>query len=188
MEHQRYNEMLCEARGYDLEVIEAPLRERDEWGRATFTPRRQLAGTVALEHLTAIMADDLLSHDDIMKNANPALAELWRWHAIEETEHKSVAFDVYMAVGGNTRERRIALIMNTWFFFKDVFPIVWRMLKWDGKHRSPRVWLSGLNFLFGKPGFLRRITFSYLKFFSKRFHPWQRDNRHLIDAWVPPGA
>jgi len=30
---------------------------------------------------------------DISVDAHPAFARLWRWHALEETEHKSVAYD-----------------------------------------------------------------------------------------------
>jgi len=184
LEHQRYNEKLCELRGYDLEVIESRILQRLNWARRELSPRRQLAGTVAYEHLTATLANDLLGKDDVMRGADPAIAELWRWHAVEETEHKSVAFDVYMAVGGNLRERRIALLMNSWFFFKDTFGITYYMLKVDGKHRSLRVWLSGLNFLFGKPGHIRRCAGHYLRYYGRRFHPWNHDNRQLVDNWA----
>jgi predicted metal-dependent hydrolase len=43
--------------------------------------------------------------------------------------------------------------------------------------------LSGLNFLFGKPGILRRMLVPWLRFFRKDFHPWQNDNRHLVSQW-----
>lgn len=183
LEHQRYNEKLCESRGYDLEHIEKRIVERLDWARRELSAHRRLAGTVAYEHITAILADDLLRHDDVLRDANPVLAELWRWHAVEETEHKSVAFDVYCAVGGRLRQRRVALLMNTLFFFKDTFRIARYMLKVDGKNRSLRVWLSGLNFLFGKPGFLRRCARQYFSFYGRRFHPWNHDNRELIDHW-----
>lgn len=184
LEHQQYNETLCRLRGYDLEKIEKRLIDRLTWVRSNLSAKRQLAGTTAYEHLTAIMADDMLSHDDVMRGADPAVAELWRWHGVEETEHKSVAFDVYLAVGGNVRVRRVALFMNSWYFFKDVFGILGYMLKFDGKHTHVREWLSGLNFLFGYPGVLRRLTFKYFSYFRKRFHPWDHDNRDLIVQWT----
>ena len=39
---------------------------------------------------------------------DPAVRDLFLWHALEESEHKAVAFDVYRAVGGSerTRDRR----------------------------------------------------------------------------------
>lgn len=182
-EHQHYNETICRLHGFDLEKIEKRLLVRLEWVRNNLSMRRQLAGTVAYEHLTAIMANDMLRNDDVLAGADPAIAALWRWHGVEETEHKSVAFDVHQAVGGTIRERRIALLMNSWYFHKDIFGILGYMLKVKGKHRDLRMWLSGLNFLFGRPGILRRLSFSYFRFFRKRFHPWDQDNRDLIDGW-----
>ena len=183
MEHQRYNETLCAARGYDLDLIEKRLRDRLDWVRERFSARRQLAGTVAYEHLTAVMAHELLTNPAVTAGADEEIIRLWRWHAVEETEHKSVAFDVYTAVGGTARERRMAMFMNTWYFFKDAFGIVRVMLKADGKLWSAREWLSGLNFLFGKPGFLRRCFIPYCRFYRSAFHPWDHDNRAVIEAW-----
>src|SRR5207244_3358365 len=61
-------------------------------------PKGHLAVTIALEHFTAIMADAMLTNDGVLEGADPRMAALWRWHAIEETEHKAVAFDVYKTV------------------------------------------------------------------------------------------
>lgn len=182
LQHQRYNEKLCELRGYDLDAMEEPSRRRQDWVRRNMSRRRQLAGTVAAEHITAIMADAMLRNANTMRGADPLIAELWRWHGVEETEHKSVAFDVYAAVGGNTKERRQALLFSTWYFFKDTFHNMRLMLRHDGKSKSV-VWLRGLNFLFGRPGILRRIIPDYLAYYRRDFHPWQIDNRDLIDDW-----
>ena len=183
LQHQKYNELLCEQRGYDLDRFERPLRDRMAWAYRELTARRRLAGTAASEHLTAIMADDMLAHQDALSGADPHVAALWLWHGVEETEHKAVAFDVLVAVGGTVRERRQALLMNTFFFFKDTFRIMCLMLKHDGKLWSFREWLTGLKFLLIKPGILRRVFFAYLRFYKKDFHPWQHDNRELIIAW-----
>ena len=183
LQHQKYNELLCEQRGYDLARFERPLRDRMAWAYRELPARRRLAGTVASEHLTAIMANEMLNHKDALKGADPNVAALWLWHGVEETEHKAVAFDVFIAVGGTIGERRQALIMNTFFFFRDTFRNLCIMLKSDGKLWSLRVWLGGLKYLFVAPGILRRVFFAYLRFFRKDFHPWQHDNRELIDEW-----
>ena len=183
VQHQRYNETLCRLRGYDLERFEKNERARMEWAYRELSARRRLAGTVANEHLTAIMAHDMLSHADVLDGAEPAIAELWRWHGIEETEHKAVAFDVFLAVGGTVAERRQALIMNTFFFFKDTMRNLCIMLKAQGKLWSLREWARGFKYLFIKPGILRRVFFAWLSFFRKDFHPWQHDNRELIAEW-----
>ena len=184
LHHQTYNSLLCEMRGYDLKKIEQPLRNRIAWANRELSARRRLAGTVVNEHLTAIMADDMLLRRDTFVGADHNVAELWYWHGVEETEHKSVAFDVYQAIGGPIRERRQALFFNAFFFFKDTFRILRLMLKHDGKLWDLREWASGIQYLFIRPGILRRIVFSYLRFLKKDFHPWQHDNRHLIERWA----
>jgi predicted metal-dependent hydrolase len=186
--HQDYNERLCELRGYDLERIERNERERIEWANRELSARRRLAGTTASEHLTAILAHELLINPKIMEGADPDIASLWLWHGVEETEHKAVAFDVHVAVGGPVRERRQALILNTFFFLKDTMRNLCIMLQREGKLWSLREWASGLNFLFGNPGILRRIFVPWLRFFRKDFHPWQHDNRNLIAAWEVESA
>jgi len=183
VQHQKYNELLCELRGYSLERFEKNERARMEWAYRELPPRRRLAGTVANEHLTAIMAHDMLSRNDVLTGADPQIAELWRWHGVEETEHKSVAFDVFVAVGGTVSERRQALMLNTFFFFKDTLRNMCIMLQLQGKLWSIREWASGFNFLFIKPGLLRRVFRAWFGFFRKEFHPWQVDNRELINNW-----
>jgi predicted metal-dependent hydrolase len=154
-----------------------------EWAYRELSAIRRLAGTVASEHLTAIMAHDMLTRKDSLIDADKQIANLWEWHGVEETEHKAVAFDVYIAVGGTAQGRRVAMIHSTIFFFKDTFRNLVIMLQNDGKLWSPRVWLSGLNFLFVRPGVLRRMFIPWLKFFRKSFHPWQNDNRTLVEEW-----
>lgn len=186
--HQNYNEKLCALRGYDLERIERDERERIAWAYRELTPRRRLAGTTASEHLTAILAHEMLTNRQIMANADPRIAELWLWHGIEETEHKAVAFDVHVAAGGPVRERRHALILNTFFFLKDTMRNLCIMLQKDGRLWSLREWASGLNFLFGKPGLLRRVFIPWLRFLRRDFHPWQHDNRDLVAIWEAESA
>jgi predicted metal-dependent hydrolase len=183
LQHQKYNEMLCDSRGYDLARFEISERERMDWAYRELSARRRLAGTTASEHLTAIMAHDMLTHEDTLAGADRAITDLWHWHGIEETEHKAVAFDVYLAVGGTVRERRVVLLLNTFFFMKDTFRNLCIMLLEDGKLWSLKEWLSGFWFLFIKPGILRRSFIPWLRYFKRDFHPWQNDNRFLIEEW-----
>ena len=182
-EHQNYNELLCKLRGYNMESFLQTQKKRYEWAKKTLPPKRRLAGTVAAEHLTAILADDLLRNKGHLENADPAISKLWYWHAVEETEHKAVAFDVHQAVGGTLKQRRRALLFVTYFIFKDVFQISFKMLKNDGKLWDPRTWLDAFSFLFLRPGILRRSFLPWLRFHRSDFHPWENDNRDLILKW-----
>ncbi|MBT5387190.1 MAG: metal-dependent hydrolase [Porticoccaceae bacterium] len=182
-EHQRYNEMLCAQRGYDLEALEGPLRRRMSWVKKNVPAREQLAGTAAVEHLTAVLAEKALGEDNLFAKAHPAMAKLWKWHAVEEMEHKSVAFDVYRAIGGTEKMRRAAMRRSTFFLTWDILHGVRHMLRRDGKLWSLKVWASGLVFLFGKQGMLRGTWRPYKDFFREDFHPWQQNTHQLIEDW-----
>jgi predicted metal-dependent hydrolase len=97
---------LCEARGYDLEHLEGTLTRRLRWAQENLPPIVNLAITVAIEHFTALFAQLMLRPGSIIDKAEPSMRELWRSHAAEEMEHKSVAFDVYRAVGGTEAMRK----------------------------------------------------------------------------------
>ena len=186
-EHKRYNEMLCELRGYDLEKLEGPLRRRMAWVKKNVPAREQLAGTAAVEHLTAVLAEKALGNSGIFADADadadPAMRDLWQWHSVEEMEHKAVAFDVYRAIGGTEKMRRAAMRRSTLFLTWDILHGVRHILKCDGKLWSAKVWLSGIRFLFGKQGILKGTWAPYKDFFREDFHPWQEDTSDLIAQW-----
>lgn len=177
-EHKNYNEAL-KARGYDIDAIDERFGRHMAWVR-TLPASRRLAGTCAAEHYTAVLANAILSHPEWMEGATPTMKRLWLWHAVEETEHKSVAFDVYQSCIGNEKLRRVVFLFVTWNFFRHTFMNTCDLLRAEGKLWSLRTWISGLNFLWGKPGVLRRCLPDFFAYFRKGFHPWQQDNRALL--------
>lgn len=183
-EHQRYNEALCDARGYDLGVMEGRLEKNIKRAYKFMSARERLAATAALEHITAIMAETALAEDNPMiNNAPAAMHALWQWHAAEELEHKSVAFDVYRAVGGTEKMRKRAMRQATFFLMADVLIGVVHMLRKDGRLWDMRLWAQGWKFLFFKDGILRRVWPAYKEYYRDDFHPWQRDTRPLLKWW-----
>ncbi|ETZ40389.1 putative metal-dependent hydrolase family protein [Mycobacterium intracellulare MIN_052511_1280] len=62
--------------------------------------RVPLAVTAAAEHYTATLAERMLGEEIQKIPGDPEVRNLLNWHAVEELEHKSVAFDVYRAVDG----------------------------------------------------------------------------------------
>lgn len=182
-EHQRYNELLCEQRGYDLDALERTARRRQKWIRKNVPAIEQLAGTVAMEHITAVLAEKILDDDQFMQGVDPAMAKLWLWHAAEEMEHKAVAFDVFCAVGGTEKMRKAALRRGTLLLALDIFRNLRHMLRADGKLWSAGVWLQGFRFLFAEGGLLRDRRPAYSEFFQDGFHPWQQDNSALLEKW-----
>lgn len=181
-EHVRYNRML-DAQGYPATAIERRLEQRLRRIAGLIPPRRQLAITCALEHFTAVMGHTVLSDERLLAGATPEMAELWRWHAAEENEHKAVAFDVYQRAGGNYFERVTAMIGATLVFWTLVVIHQLRLMHADGCLFSLREWRSLLVFSFVNPGGLRRLIGKYFVYFRPGFHPNQLDNRPALADW-----
>lgn len=185
-EHQAYNDRVA-AQGYPMETIEKRSQRMIKLMRILLPPRAQLGQTVALEHFTAILADNLLKERETFReHATPEEYELWMWHAVEETEHKAVAFDVLKAVSSKPifyLNRVRALVMTTIFFNINMFFHLRDLLKADGLQWSPRAWARLFRYLWVEPGPLRKSIPAYLDWFRPSFHPWQHDNRDLVAAW-----
>jgi predicted metal-dependent hydrolase len=180
-EHESFNTWL-EEHGYPLSPAVQRVREGLEFARENMSARRQLAVTIALEHFTAIMAHQFLSHPETAESLHPDIRELFVWHAVEETEHKAVAYDVYQSVDGSYWRRVLVMLEVTLFFWLEMITTTRAYLKARGEN-SPGNWVRGLTFLLGRPGPLRRLLPDYLAWFKPGFHPWQQDNSRLVHAW-----
>lgn len=182
-EHQRYNETLCAARGYDLNALEGPLAGRLDWARKNLSPMKNLAVTIAIEHFTAVLAELLLREGSILDRSDPAMHALWRWHAAEELEHKCVAFDVYRAVGGS-EELRVAVMRRVSVLMAfELTRTLFTILKRDGRLLNLRLWRRGLRSLFGKQGVFSGAWSLYRPYYQVGFHPEQQDTRELLVQW-----
>lgn len=180
-EHETFNAWL-EEHGYPVSPVLERVRNGLNFARENMPPRRRLAMTIALEHFTAIMAHQLLSNPRVNENLHPEVRELFMWHAVEETEHKAVAFDVYQAVDGGYWNRVLIMLEVTLIFWLDMMRTTRGYLRARGEN-TPGNWIKGLGFLLGRPGPLRRLIPEYLAWFRPGFHPWQYDNRALIRPW-----
>jgi len=190
-EHVRYNRML-EAQGYPAAKLEARTERILKRVTRVVPARRRLAATCALEHFTAALAHGVLSDPQLLEGANPTMAALWSWHAAEESEHKAVAFDVFKAAGGTYLERAWVMIATTLIFWALVIDQQARMMRADGTLFSLREWGSLFVFLWVHPGGLRKMWRLYLGYFKPSFHPWEHDNRDVLEDWkrshpVSPG-
>ncbi len=137
--------------------------------------RHALAATAANEHFTAVLADWLLRHAEWFAGTEPRLATMWLWHASEEMEHRSTAFDVYLALGGDLRWRLRWMRLVTWYFLSDLALQTWRNLKHDGAQWRWRTWTSAAAFLFGRAGLVRCSFGAWRAYFRHNFHPSQAD-------------
>jgi uncharacterized protein len=124
-EHRKLNTQLADL-GYPLVrfLLFAPnsVRQRLMLTIEKLIPAKvHLAMTAAAEHYTAVLGARVLSNEELQAiPGNPEVWNLLNWHAMEELEHKSVAFDVYRAVGGSERTR----IAVMWFMYYLTIPFV----------------------------------------------------------------
>ncbi len=104
-EHRILNDHLATL-GYPTKRIENFTKRGLAFRTRVASPASNLAATAALEHFTATLAEQVLADPRARAElGHPAIVELLTWHALEECEHKAVAFDVYRAVGGSERLR-----------------------------------------------------------------------------------
>jgi len=190
--HALFNDQL-EAQGHVNRWAERALRRLKRL--EGLEPRHWVAATAATEHITAVFADWMLRHPLALAGAEPRLQTLWMWHAAEESEHRSTAFDLYLALGGNLVWRRRFMRIVALHFITDVFRQTLRNLRHDGELLKWRTWASGWRFLFGDQGLLRQIYRPWKGYFAGDFHPRRHDDtlarewlRGHADQFTPVGA
>ena len=190
-EHAAFNKAAMGA-GYDLQPLEDRVAWRLDLVKAR-PPIASLAATMALEHFTAILAHELLADPRHLGSAEPEAAALWRWHAIEEIEHKGVAYDTWLhATRDWTRTKRWkvkakVMLLVTRNFIVDRTRGSLELLRQDGI-TGPGAWAPLVWFMWVRPGMMRKIFSAWAKFFLPGFHPWNEDNRHLIAAYEAQAA
>src|SRR5690606_7662589 len=118
-EHRKYNDMLA-AQGLPAEAMERRVERIIALVTARTPQRWHLGVTAALEHFTSLMGRQILERPELLEGAHETMAALWRWHAVEETEHKSVAYDVYLAAGGTYPERVFLMLGAALIFWAKV--------------------------------------------------------------------
>jgi len=185
-EHDAFNKRASEA-GYDLSKLEARVEERLAITRSR-PPIVNVAATMALEHFTAILAHELLKNPSHLDGAEPEAAELWRWHSVEEIEHKGVAYDTWLhATRGWPRFKRWkvkarVMLLVTRNFVVDRTAGSLELMRQDGV-TGLRAWALLLWYLWVRPGMFRKIAGAWSKFFLPGFHPWNEDDRYLLRAY-----
>ena len=142
-----------------------------------------VAVTAAYEHYTSVFAAWLLNHPDFLAQAPKRLQTLWMWHASEETEHRSVSFDVYRAMGGNDVWRKRWMITVTVFFLSDILLQTCNNLWHEGSLFKLSTWRSAWRHLFAKQGLFTSSYASWKQYFRADFHPAEHDDQ-LSRQWL----
>jgi len=190
-EHDAFNRRASDA-GYDLTKLEERVEYRLSISRQR-PPIVSLAATMALEHFTAILAHQLLKNPSHLKGADAEAAELWRWHACEEIEHKGVAYDTWLHATRDWEARKrwkvkaLVMLYVTRNFLVDRTLGSLELTRQDGV-TGLRAWSKLLWYVWIYPGMFRKIAGAWLHFFLPGFHPWKIDDRDLLRRYEASAA
>lgn len=166
---------------YNLDSFQAWLARQDVKSRSLH-PKVQLAITCAFEHFTALLGGYILRHPEVLKTLDQDAVRLWVWHAIEEIEHRAVAFDAYRAVYADEQLRRQIMRGVTTGFASLTFYSASRLFMQDKKRSLPKIGgnVFGL-YLLSK--MIITLIPEYLSYFKKDFHPHEIDYTDLVAHW-----
>lgn len=180
-EHDRLNAAIA-ARDIDARVPERAVAAAI-WLIDRLPARFRLACTAQAEHLTALLAEEILAGEPFRARMDPELVEMWLWHALEELEHKSVSYDVYDVVGNRRLERLLAepvllatvgvAALGGWAY----------LLASTGTWRRPADLRRGVGLLFGSDGLVGSIWSKLTQFREADFHPARHDTTALERHW-----
>ncbi|WP_407304472.1 metal-dependent hydrolase [Acinetobacter sp.] len=166
---------------YNLDRFQTWLARKNEYVKKLH-PKIQLAITCAFEHFTALLGGYILRHPEVLATLDEDAVKLWVWHAIEEIEHRAVAFDVYQTVYGDDKIRRMIMRSVTTGFASLTFYSATRLFLQDKAKSLPKV---GGNFfglyLLGKM-FIQLLP-EYLSYFKADFHPSEIDYTKIVNYW-----
>lgn len=181
-EHKTFNEFFAK-QGYPMQALDRDVSNLLRFIQKATPARLQLAITVCLEHYTAIIAEYALKADYMHRMADPKILNIWLWHALEENEHKTVAFDVYQRIGGSYVERALVMIPTTAIL---AFMFIWfhcRLLAHDNRLFSFKKNWVGIKHFWGRGSMLQGIVPQLMDFFKPNFHPSQHDTDALLNEW-----
>jgi predicted metal-dependent hydrolase len=183
-EHRALNERLQEL-GYPTRRVDRLVKSDLARVERRAPHKVQLAITAALEHYTATLAERLLSNERAQEMLGDGeVRNVLLWHAVEESEHKAVAFDVYRAVGGTEKMRIRVMKMMTWSFLLGTIMQTLVSMLADRATYNPRTFIGSLRELKNSP-FLGKEMVAAIKDYNRvGFHPNDHDNTELLDFWT----
>ncbi len=171
--------------GVDVDREVAYAEKVFAWIEDRVPKKIQLGMTAFLEHLTATGAHILFMVPEASEAMHPEMARFWRWHAVEELEHKSVAYDLFQNIGGGYFTRIFSALVALVLLARPFERIASRMIRQDQRRitSADRQVARDLQ---------RKLTLPQLKFIARYFlpgfHPTEFDDSGFLQEWYAAPA
>lgn len=183
-EHHSLNHHLA-ALGYPVTHLDRRARLGLGIAQRVLPPVAQLAVTATLEHVTATLADEILGSDDVQQLfTDDEIRRLVTWHALEEAEHRAVAFDVFQHVCDREWLRtwtfRVVMCVST----LDVATALLTSLASDPHGRRPSTLRKSWQHLRRAPFDGRQMRQRLGEYTRRSFHPHQHGSNALVERWA----
>ncbi len=182
-EHKEFNEHL-ESCDFDLSRLEENIST--VIGRlSSMSDIQRLVATMCIEHITAIVAAEMIANPAHLQHADDKQRKLWLWHSSEEVEHKGVAYDTWLHMTRDWNPVRRWWVRSSFMarislgFAKNRTLGILDLLRQDGI-TGLKAWWGLFHYAVIGPAPMRRTLVPWLKFFKPGFHPWDIDDRELI--------
>ena len=179
--HRRFNDLL-KASGYpELAQIEDEM-EADYARIQKKSLRWRLAYTAGFETMTMGITEWLIrNRSELFSGADPRVVSFVLWHMVEETEHKTVAFDVYQHLYKSYWARVWGIVFGSMHVLKFSRKSYVLMLKKDGYWRS---WRSRLTTFKRASNFMWHVGKMLLLSMMPGHHPDRVSDPKWVADWM----
>lgn len=182
--HKKYNDWL-EDQGLPVKQLQGKTDRMWNLVREKIDMRSRLALTICVEHITVVYASVFLNHPEILKQMHPQFEHIWRWHAVEEVEHKAVAMNVWYSTVNSNFYKNLAMFfvlpMYMWYVGKNTIVFLHadkQLWKWS-------TWKDMVHFLFNlNTGLLTKSFIPWLDFMKKDFHPNDQNHSAILEHYL----
>ncbi|HUU74170.1 MAG TPA: metal-dependent hydrolase [Burkholderiales bacterium] len=175
--HRRLNEIL-KSNGYP-ELAQVEQKMARSYGRLRKKSlRTQLAYNAGFECMTNGFTNWMINkRTTLFAGGSPHVVSFFLMHAVEETEHKTVAFDLYMAYSGKYWPRALGVIHGSFHVLGFSLAGMFTALKKDRQLGKPRSTLSVVREV-------GSMIYNVAPYLLRALLPWHNPRRDEDPQWM----
>jgi len=145
-------------------------------------PSKIMLGVTAFaEHLTATGAHSLLDNPRQAELYSPETLKFWQWHAVEELEHRAVAFDLLKVAKIGYFSRVFSALVSIYALILFGTIVFLRLMRDDPTKLTRKEIPNLLNVL--RIMGVWPTTKMFLQYFKPGFHPWDIAPPQGLENW-----